>query len=263
MENQTQSGLAAETEQVIVVEPYKFVPPKSGTLVARLLQPIIPWQIKRAWNDAVMALFDGDVIGEEEGGAMQAVLAAQGMYKALDQYNEVRKKRGDPPISIGVGIHTGGLMLGTIGGQSRLNASVIGDSVNLASRVEGLTKLYGARTLVTEGTINCLPENHNLSFRIVGLVRVKGKNKPTTLYEFLDCDPPEICTNKKAVQSRFGEAWESFRAGKMEEALDGFTKILKENPYDHAAQFHQSLCEKMITQGLPKDWDGVVTMETK
>ena len=219
--------------------------------------------IDKYMGDAVMALFDGDVLGEEEGGAMQAVLAAHGMYKALDSYNDVRAQRGDPPISIGIGIHTGGLMLGTIGGQNRLNASVIGDSVNLASRVEGLTKLYGARTLVTEGTIDCLPENHGLSFRTVGLVRVKGKNRPTMLYESLDCDPPESCAMKKALQEQFAEAREAFCKGNMEAALKGFKFVLSNNPEDKAARVHQSLCEKMIREGLPSGWDGAYTMETK
>jgi len=126
-------------------------------------------------GDAIMALFDADTTDG-------AVDAALGMDTALVAFNEVRKEAGQDTIDIGVGLHRGEVVMGTVGFRSRIDSTVIGDSVNLAARVEGLTKTYG-RILITEAVLRSLahPERYRTTL-VDETVKVKGKEEPVVLY---------------------------------------------------------------------------------
>jgi len=235
------------------------------------MEPAIHQQlgfIDKYIGDAVMALFDDDAADEgdhrDRGGAEQAVRAAVGMHEALDRYNALRRSRGDDPIEIGVGLHTGDLMLGTIGGRDRLNASVIGDAVNLASRIEGLTKRYGARTLLSDETVASLPADHGHTLRVVDRVRVKGKREPTTVYELLDCESPERIALRRKTLKRYTEALECLRASDVLRAAELLRGVLAEDPDDRAAALHLHTCEQLLDSCLPEGWeDGVRALTEK
>lgn len=124
-------------------------------------------------GDAIMALFPG---------ADDAVRAGLAMLGALDSFNDVRRAAGLDPIAIGVGINTGLLMLGTIGERDRMDGTVIADAVNLAARVESLTKDYGAPLLISEYTLHELADPAAYDIRPVDVVVVKGKTKPVGIY---------------------------------------------------------------------------------
>ncbi|HEY9612840.1 response regulator, partial [Allocoleopsis sp.] len=126
-------------------------------------------------GDAIMALFP-ESVNEALSGAIE-------MQKQVILYNKHRQSLGYLPITIGIGLHTGSLMLGTIGSQERMESTVIADAVNLASRLEGLTKLYGAGILISLQTLCYLDEPHNYSYRFVDRVKVKGKQKPVAVFE--------------------------------------------------------------------------------
>ena len=160
-------------------------------------------------GDAVMALFDDG--SPAETGALRGVRAAVAMQRGVDAFNVMRQRRGESEIAIGLGLHTGSVMLGTIGGRDRLNASVIGDAVNLASRVEGMTKIYSARILITETTADALPDGHGFRLRVADRVRVKGKNAPVTVLEVLDGEPPEQRERKLRTLTAYQSAWRSTR----------------------------------------------------
>ncbi len=130
-------------------------------------------------GDAIMALFDD----KTSDCALQAALSMRHM---LGQFNQERDRNGLPPIEIGIGIHRGEVIMGTVGFSSRIDSTVIGDAVNVASRVEGLTKNYGCPILVTSDTIADLQHRERFNLRLVdGSVKVKGKDEAIAIYELL------------------------------------------------------------------------------
>jgi class 3 adenylate cyclase len=130
-----------------------------------------------------MALFPKD--------ADSALQGAIAMLQALTHYNFGRKKANYNDIRVGIGINTGRLMLGTIGGENRMDSTVVADAVNLASRVEGLTKIYGTSLLITEQTHLKLVRPGQYHIRVIDAVAVKGKSELVTVYEVFDADPPK------------------------------------------------------------------------
>jgi|GEM_PF-1297298 len=224
------------------------------------MEPAIHQQlgfIDKYIGDAVMALFDEGAGDSASGGAFQAAQAAIGMHAALNGYNQIRTERGDVPIAIGIGLHTGQLMLGTIGGSERLNASVIGDSVNLASRVEGLTKVFRSKTLLSEETEACLPKGHDLTLRVVGRVQVKGKSQPTTIYELLDCEERTTRLARQKSLRAWEAAWEAFWSRDFAAACLGFEQALAVDTDDVAAMLALREARRHKDNPPPEDWDGV------
>ncbi|MCB9526514.1 MAG: hypothetical protein H6702_24500 [Myxococcales bacterium] len=212
-------------------------------------------------GDAVMALFDDE--RDDGAGARRAVQSAVGMHSALARYNRLRAERREPPVGMGIGLHTGELMLGTIGGRDRLNASVIGDSVNLASRVEGLTKRYGAACLVSGEVVAQLGPDPEWALRHLDDVRVKGRSSPVAVYQLLDCEPRD----ERAARLLHRDAWHAARgalvAGRLDEALARFQALAAGDPGDKAVPLMIARCERLLAQGLPEGWDGAETWAEK
>ena len=129
-------------------------------------------------GDAVMALFNAPVDLPDHPDA--ACRAAAGMVRALEAFNAEQAARGRPTIDIGIGIHTGEAVVGNMGSEERLNYTALGDSVNVASRLEGLTKEYGRRILITEETRDRLQGEWKTDF--LGTVPVKGRERPVSVY---------------------------------------------------------------------------------
>lgn len=128
-------------------------------------------------GDAIMALFDDE-------GTDSAVRAAILMQQTLSLFNEARMQKGLPAIAVGIGIHRGEVVMGTVGFNSRIDSTVVGDVVNLASRVEGLTKQYDCQILVTESVVNSLYHPESFSLQLVdNSVKVKGKEEAIAIYE--------------------------------------------------------------------------------
>jgi adenylate cyclase len=207
-------------------------------------------------GDGILALFGGP--------ADDAVKAAVSSMRALAAYNaEARVARALEPVRIGIGVDTGWLMLGTMGGMGRLAASVIGDAANTASRVESATKLYGASVLITEHTRGGLADPSAWTMRAVDRVRPKGKKNPVTLFEVLDGLPEAERGGKVASQPAFTEGWELYQAGRPGDALVHFAEALRRCPSDRAAQLYVGRCWQLIEHGLPDGWDGVMDLATK
>lgn len=208
-------------------------------------------------GDAMMALFPG----KQTGIADDAVAAGIGMLKALAEFNRERKAEGQPPVSIGVGVNTGELILGTIGSAERMKCGVIGDPVNVAARVEALTKLYGTAMLITESTYSQL--RRPVELREVDRVKMKGKLAAVTVYEVLDGLSAEDRTSRLGTRPRFAEGLDRFRRGEMKEALDCFTSVVASDPRDVAAKLYVERCQKFIHDGVPAGWNGVISLHTK
>lgn len=209
-------------------------------------------------GDAIMALFDG-----EDEGALHAVRASIGMQRALERFNVVRRSRSQRPIAIGIGLHTGRIMLGTIGGRERLNASVIGDAVNLASRIEGMTKAYGARLLITQATAKLLPASAGILLRTVDRVRVQGKSEAVTVYEVLDAETDERRASKLAALPEHQRAWRLYQAGDFAQARDAFVTCQQKFPDDPLFERHIQRCAALLQKTPPVPWDGAVSLDHK
>jgi adenylate cyclase len=197
-------------------------------------------------GDAIMALFAGS--------ADHAVNAASEMRSRLEHFNSGRMAAGDQPIAIGVGLHTGRLMLGTIGHHDRMETTVIADSVNLAARVEGLTKRYGASVLLTEFTRNGLSDLARPDVRFVDRVRVKGKTDPVEVYELRTPHPNDTA---------FALAIEHYYARRWAEAERAFHAISEETPADFVANLFLERTRTHRAHPVAEDWDGVETLDQK
>ena len=208
-------------------------------------------------GDAMMALFPG----KQASSADDAVAAGIGMLKALAVFNRERTAEGQTPVSIGVGVNTGELILGTIGSSERMKCGVIGDPVNLAARVEGMTKLYGAAMLITEFTYALL--RHPVELREVDRVKVKGKKAAVTVYEILDGLPEEVRDARIKTREVFAEGLTLFRRGAMKEALACFETVRTTSPRDTAAQLYIERCHRFLKDGVPPDWNGVMALNAK
>ena len=179
-------------------------------------------------GDAVMALFP-----DRPDDALQAALD---MFLRLDTFNREREGRGEPPVKIGIGVHTGILMLGTVGARDRMDTTVISDAVNLASRVENLTKTYQLPLIVTEDTFRALQSPDEVAMRRIDRVLVQGKSQPVVLYEVLDADTLDRRAAKQRSQMDFEAGLSRYDTLDFAGAIDCFERTLVTTPSDSVAQ---------------------------
>ncbi|MEG4443235.1 ATP-binding protein [Microcoleus sp. AT9_B5] len=206
-------------------------------------------------GDAVMALFP---ISPEDG-----VRAAIDMQKEVNIYNQQRQKNGLFPIAIGVGLHAGNLMLGTIGERERMESTVIADAVNLASRLEGLTKVYGSGILVSGAIIDRLDDPEKYKYRFVDRVMVKGKTNPVSVFEIYETETEESIVLKQQTAEIFQEALNFYYEQKFVAAQKVFQNILQINPDDRVAMLYFKRSRKYRMYGAPEGWSGVETSTEK
>ncbi|MCM2333768.1 MAG: bacteriohemerythrin [Anaeromyxobacteraceae bacterium] len=192
-------------------------------------------------GDAVMALFPR--------GADDAVAAGVGMLQALEGFNASRGREGRPRIGIGVGLNHGMVTLGTVGGAGRIEGTVVSDAVNLASRLEGLTKVYGAPLLVSEAALYALDDAANRTVRFVDRIRVKGKRQPQSLYEVFEADPPALREAKRATRPWFEEAVAYYHLREVGLAEPLLRRCLEAAPHDAAAALYLRRCGDYLATG--------------
>ena len=130
------------------------------------------------------------------------------MHIALKTYNQYRRNMGYLPISIGVGIHSGQVIIGTIGTENRMESTVLGDAVNVASRLEGLTRYYNAKIIISANTYRLLEKDHSFLCREIDFVKVKGKEVPLSIFEVYNSDPQEIRDLKQEILPLYKEGLE-------------------------------------------------------
>ena len=216
------------SETMTLAENFKFI----NSYLSRM-EPLITTNygfIDKYIGDAIMALF-GRCPDD-------AVKAALGMLLELNKYNIIREKNNKLPIKIGIGINTGSLMLGTVGGINRMDTTVISDSVNLASRLQDLTKVYGASLIISQHTFFALKDYRKYNYRFLGQVKVKGKKDVVSLFEFFDADPPEIIEFKIQTKTLFEQGVISYYSGQKERSTQIFQRIINLNNQDQAAYFY-------------------------
>ncbi|MFT7618484.1 MAG: adenylate cyclase [Planctomycetota bacterium] len=210
-------------------------------------------------GDAIMALWGAPFENPQD--ADEGVHTANEMMTKLRELNIVRQARGAKSIDIGVGLCTGEVVAGNIGSPKRLDYTAVGDHVNIAARLEGATKLYGAGILLSEFVVADLKEEHLI--REVDLIRVKGKNRPVRVYEALDYLVPQAGPQFEQFLEHYAAALKLSRSRQWSEAIEMFNSTLELRPTDVTSKLHLARCQAYLESPPADDWDGVWVMETK
>ena len=206
-------------------------------------------------GDSIMALFDRS--------PEDAVHTSVKMLDALREYNKERIQEGNNPILIGIGVNTGKMMLGTLGESDRMEGSVISDAVNLAARLEGLTKLYKTPLLLSEETLLKIGDSI-FDTRLIDKVAVKGKENPVMVYEVLNGEYTDLRDAKKSTLLKFKKGFELYQNQQFENALEFFKTCIEKVPEDGVAGLYIERCEKLISSGWDTEtWDGINYMNDK
>ena len=208
-------------------------------------------------GDAIMAFFGAPL--EQKDHASRACRAAIEMKHKLAELNREWQKKGWPEIRIGIGINSGEVAVGNMGSQSRFDYTVMGDNVNLASRLEGTNKVYGTTIIISEFTYMMI-EREEFFYRELDYVRVKGKKKPVRIFELIDFSD-KIDDVQRRVKELFEKGLEEYRRGGFERALKYFEMVL-EIKDDPPSKVFVERCRDLIVNP-PSEWDGVYTMKTK
>ncbi|MBC8488559.1 MAG: adenylate/guanylate cyclase domain-containing protein [Bacteroidetes bacterium] len=204
-------------------------------------------------GDSIMALFSDN--------AEDAINASIEMRIKLSQFNQVMDQFGKPAINSGIGIHSGSLMLGVVGGEGRMDGTVISDAVNLTSRLEGLTKIYGSAIIISQDTLIKLNDPTQYNYRFLDIVKVKGKKEAVYIFEIIDGDSDDIKQLKLKTKEQFAEGINNYKLRKFKEALKSFKYVHDLNNHDKTAELYLARCENFIKHGVPDDWDGIQTIK--
>jgi len=206
-------------------------------------------------GDAIMALYPES--------AEDSIKSAIEIQNEIREYNKNRISKGYVPITIGIGIHTGLLMLGTIGEHERMEGTVISDAVNLASRIEGLTKTYGSGILISDKTLARIDDPMKYNYRMIDSVIVKGKQEPVTVFEVFDGYSEQMFELILATKYNFELGILSYSNKDFSVALGLFNKVLEKNPSDISAKLYIKRCEDAIRMGISEDWTGIEILTHK
>jgi adenylate cyclase len=210
-------------------------------------------------GDAVMAVFGTPLAHDDD--PDRAVRAAIAMIRALEGYNARRKAEGRNSIDIRVGVNTDVIVSGNIGSPKRMDYTVIGDGVNLASRLEGACKVYGAHILVSENTFERLHGTYRS--REIDRIIVKGKTRPVAIFEILEYHTRESFPNITEALGHFKHGLECYRGRRWNEAIGAFNEVLRLNPHDKGAAVYVERAHHLADNPPPDDWAGEWVMESK
>jgi adenylate cyclase len=207
-------------------------------------------------GDALMALWGAPVPLADH--ALRACRAAIDMEQTMTDLQADWQGQGLPHLVARIGLHTGPVVAGNVGSRDRFNYTVLGDTVNLASRLEGVNKAYGTRILLSEETAGQVKDR--LLVRELDSVQVKGRGRPVTVYELVGMYPPE---GVPAWLEHFAAGLEAYRRRQWEEASQAFWEVLNLNPGDRPAQVFLGRCRFFAAAPPPSEWQGVYILESK
>jgi adenylate cyclase len=208
-------------------------------------------------GDALMGFWGSPFPQEDH--AIRGCACALDMRTRLGELNAKWQSEGRKTLAIGIGLNTGVVNVGNMGSSKRFAWTVMGDNVNLASRLEGITKVYHVQCVVSEATYQSAKDHY--VFREIDRITVKGKDRPVTIYELLDWGRNEASRTELIV--RFSEALTAYRRQQWEEAIDLFNKILAMFPDDGPSRTFIERSRQYIEHPPAPEWDGVYAMTTK
>ena len=208
-------------------------------------------------GDAIMAFWGSPYPQGDH--ALRACTCALEMLRHLDLLNTKWQAEGRKEISIGVGLNTGPVNVGNMGSAKRLAWTVMGDNVNLASRLEGMTKQYRSRIVISEGTYRQVADH--FVCRELDRIRVKGKHQPVVVYELMDV--ATASAKYQALLTRFESAMEAYHAQNWRDAAGRFGELLASFPDDGPTQIFLQRALEFMENAPEPDWDGVYVMKSK
>lgn len=209
-------------------------------------------------GDAIIAFWGAPI--EQPKHAQRACLAALDYMTELETLKDEWRKQKKILFEARIGIHTGDMIVGNVGSSKRFDYTVIGDAVNLGSRLEGVNKHFGTKILISDETYQSAKAE--IEVREIDLMTVKGKTKPVRVYELL-ARKDELSEAQKELISVFKKGLEAYRAQEWTEAEKHFKEALKLAPDDGPSQTYLMRCEELKQAKLPKTWDGVYQLREK
>ena len=243
-------GYTTLAERMTPQENFIFVNAFNGRL-----GPIIQKNngfVNQYLGDGIMAIFSKSVA--------DSLRSAVQMQQTLQAYNRERVAKERPPIKVGMGMHTGALIMGIIGDANRMDPATISDVVNTASRIENLTKFYGASILLSEISRNNIPSTEAFHFRYLGQVQVKGKQQSIKIYECYDGDIPSVFKLKQQTQTTFELGIQHYFNKRFSEAALVLEEVIQQNSEDLPAKLYLEKAKDLAEKGVSEYWTGVETM---
>jgi len=210
-------------------------------------------------GDAIMAFWNSPVTQPDH--ARRACLTALDMTEELDRLRERWKSRGIPPLDMGVGLNTGPMSVGNMGSDTRFDYTVMGDAVNLGSRLEGANKEYHTNICISQFTLDAV-KDEGFVIRILDLVAVKGRAQPVAVYELIG-RPGSFGAFTPEILALYERGTEQYRAQEFAAAADTFREVLRQRPGDGPSAMYLERSLDLIEAPPPRDWDGVFVMTHK
>jgi adenylate cyclase len=246
-------GFTTMSEKMTAQENFDFI-----NEYLKLVSPIIQKNegfIVKFLGDGMMAIFPY--------GVADAVNAGIEKSAKVQEFNEILKSRGMPAINVGIGVHTGPMMVGMIGEELRMQGDAFSDNVNLTSRIEGLNKFFGTSMIISEDTVRLLPQPINFKMRYLGKTIVKGRIHPLGLYEVYEGLLEDTVALKDATRADFERAIDLYARGLFAEAGQLFSQVLEKDSHDKTAGLYLEYCAELLKHALPANWDGSIIMDSK
>lgn len=219
-----------------------LTPEESFAFVNSYLSRVVPiikehrGFVDKYMGDGIMALFP------EDQGADDAVSCSVAMQRKIQEYNGHRAKMGYRSISLGIGLHTGPLMMGVVGVSDRMEGTVISDSVNLASRLQSIAKAFNIPLVISERTFMSLSDPGQFKYRFIGKVRVRGKDAPVSVFEIFDGLIEELFDRKMRSNTFFEQGMMAYYQKEFNDGVFYFKRALEQVPEDGASRFYLETC---------------------
>jgi adenylate cyclase len=210
-------------------------------------------------GDAIMAFWGAPIMQKDH--ALRACLAALEMQKRLELLRTKWRREGKPELMVRMGINTGIMIVGNMGGKDRFDYTVIGDSVNLASRLEMANKQYRSNIMISDFTFTHVKEK--VIARELDLIQVQGKSEPVKVYELLGTFKMEITANRREAFELYRQGLQFYRERKWQEAVAYMQQAYALDPSCYAAQIYSERASLYQITPPPEDWNGIFVMTTK
>ena len=246
-------GFTTVSEKMTAGENFDFV-----NEYLKLVSPVILKHegfIVKFLGDGMMAIFPY--------GVDDAVRAGIEKQRKVQSFNALLAERGHAPVSVGIGIHVGHMMVGMIGEERRLQGDAFSDNVNLTSRVEGLNKFYGTSMIVSQDTVAGLEQPVSYRMRYLGQAYVKGRQAPLALYEVYEGLPDDVVARRDAGRDDFERGVACYSQGRLDEAQHAFNTVLEADPTDATARYYLERCFEWSERAPGPAWDGALVMTDK
>jgi len=224
----------------------------------QLVSPVIQQNegfIVKFLGDGMMAIFPY--------GVDDAVRAGIEKQEKVREFNAMLAQRGYAPVTVGIGIHVGHMMVGMVGEERRMQGDAFSDNVNLTSRVEGLNKFYGTSMIISEDTRNGLKQPILYRMRYLGRAHVKGREAPLALYEVYEGQSDDVVAHREATKEEFERGITLYSQGRFVEAQQAFNAVLEADPEDTTARYYLERCCEWAERTIPAHWDGAIVMVDK